>query len=115
MTDSSNKYHQAFEYLDKMSTSEKLKFFDNLLFVFTIAGRAIWSDETATDEAKLDALKWLNELTHRIWNIRFDIEEQQNAIHLLREVMQEHAGHSPLLRQQLIPSFLIAFESFQTN
>ena len=115
MTDISNKYHQAFEYLGKLSSRERSKFYEQLLFAFTIAGRAIWSDDTATDEAKLDALKWLNELTHRVWNIHIDTEKQDNGIHLLREVMNQYAGYSQLLQQQLIPSFLLAFDNFQAK
>ncbi len=34
----------------------------------TVAGRAIWSDPGYSEAQKLDGLKWLNEIQHRIWN-----------------------------------------------
>ena len=32
----------------------------------TIAGRSIWSDETLDRDVQLTALKWLNEIQHRL-------------------------------------------------
>ena len=36
-------------------------------FELTIVGRAIWSDETLDAAAQLNALKWINEIQHRVW------------------------------------------------
>jgi hypothetical protein len=42
---------------------DKIKFIEQLLFYFTLTGRAIWPDDKLTDTEKVKGLKWLNELS----------------------------------------------------
>ena len=42
-------------------------FCTRLWFELTIVGRAIWSDESLDQATQLNALKWLNEIQHGVW------------------------------------------------
>jgi hypothetical protein len=60
--------------LSDKATDYKIRFLDYLLFEITIMNRAIWSDNEYSDTDKVDLLKWSNELTHRLWNLSFDLK-----------------------------------------
>lgn len=110
MSDNKTECALAFENLEKSDIGQRLKFLDELLFALTIAGRVIWSDETATDHEKLQGLNWLNELTHRIWNIRLERNPaDSNITERIREYFKEYGDRSELLKQQLTQTFLIAY------
>ena len=111
--------HEQFqEVLDELGTLahfDQIKFLDDLLFYFTIAGRGIWSDEKPSDAEKVDAFKWLNELLHRIWNIRSELQndEGHDFVTRLYENMKFHGDQSTLLRMHLVPTTLGAFNIFK--
>lgn len=86
-----------------------------MLFYFTIAGRGIWLDEQPTDAEKVEAFKWLNELLHRIWNIRSGLQNGQghDFMTTLYENMKFYGDQSILLRMHLVPTTLGAFKMFK--
>ena len=51
------------------------------------------------------AFKWLNELSHRIWNIRFDLQqgEDNESMTRLYRNMKFYSEQSDLLRIHLLP------------
>ncbi len=109
------KFKVALNALDAFSTSDKILFLEALLFQLTIAGRGIWSDDQPSDSEKTEALKWLNELSHRIWNIRFDLlqSESNDIIIRLYENMKFYEEQSNLLKSHLVPTILSTFENFR--
>lgn len=115
MTDISTSFQEAFDPLYKLSNQNKVLFLDLLNFAFTVSVRAIWSDEQPSGKDKLEAFKWLNELNHRIWNIRFDIKNgiENDSIERLYENMKFYGEQSALLQSHLAPAFLSAFEQFK--
>ncbi len=74
--------------LSDKTTDYKIKFVDYLLFEITIMNRAIWSDNVYSDSEKVDLLKWSNELTHRLWNLSFDLKRNGTTDFLVR--FKEH-------------------------
>ncbi|MFT3680646.1 MAG: hypothetical protein QM791_10265 [Ferruginibacter sp.] len=108
---------EVFEQLNILSTSDKIKFFEALLFCFTITGRAIWSDDKATDTEKVEAFKWLNELCHRTWNIRCELQRNENndSVNRLYENMKSYGGNSPLLMAHFIPAVLDAYDIYKNK
>lgn len=109
------KFQEAFNELDTFSASDKIAFLEVLLFQLTIAGRGIWSDGQPSDGEKVEAFKWLNELSHRIWNIRFDLlrSESNDSIIRLYENVKSYGEQSNLLKSHLVPTILSAFENFK--
>jgi len=49
-----------------LSDEERIEFYELLAHNLTISVRGIWSDEHLTDGEKLECLKWLNEIMHRV-------------------------------------------------
>jgi hypothetical protein len=51
-----------------LTSDQRQQIYLKLWNELTIAGRAIWSDPSYSDPQKLEGLKWLNEIQHRVWN-----------------------------------------------
>ena len=117
MKESHKLFQDAFSELYTLSTSDKIKFLEEVLFYFTIASRGIWSDNEPTDAEKVNAFKWLNELIHRIWNIRSDLqkEEDNDSITRLYKNFKFYGEQSALLQMYLVPTILGAFENFKSK
>src|SRR2546426_820398 len=49
-----------------LSPENLLRFYEVLAHNLTVSVRAIWSDEALTDSQKVERMKWLNEIMHRI-------------------------------------------------
>ena len=117
MNDAHQRFQDAFNELFKLTLSDKNIFLEALLFHFTISGRGMWSDDKSTDAEKVEAFKWLNELLHRIWNIKHELNNDENndGIQRLYENMRFYSEQSPLLRRHLVPTVLVAFETFKAT
>lgn len=115
MNERHEQFQEVFDELSILTTIDKIKFIDDLLFYFTIAGRGIWSDEQSTDTEKVEAFKWLNELMHRIWNIRSGllIGEEDDFATRLYDNMKFYGEQSTFLRMHLVPTTLGAFNIFK--
>lgn len=58
-----------FDYIKligELSDEERLKFYEYLAHNLTVSVRAIWSNADLTDGEKVENLKWLNEIMHRV-------------------------------------------------
>ena len=108
-------FQEAFAELNTITMPEKIVFLEVLLFQFTITGRGIWSDDQPSDLEKVEAFKWLNELSHRIWNMRSDLQrgEKDDSIVRLYGNMKYYAEQSNLLGSHLVPAVISAFENFK--
>lgn len=53
--------------LESLDDDRRRLAYERLWLELTIAGRALWSDPALSDAQKLDGLKWLNEIQHRVW------------------------------------------------
>ncbi len=72
------------------------KFCTRLWFELTIVGRAIWSDETLDAAAQLNALKWLNEIQHRVWGAHASL--RPDALANLLDRIISHCEQAPPLQ-----------------
>lgn len=117
MTNTHELFQEVFDELYTLSIRNKIVFLEVLLFHFSITGRALWSDNNVTDKDKVVALKWLNELCHRIWNIIFELQigEDKESITRLYENLKFYGQQSDLLRVHLVPTILEAFENFKAK
>ena len=115
MNESNKRLQEVVDELCYLAISDKIKFLEELLFYFTLAGRGIWSDDKPSDPEKIEAFRWLNELSHRIWNIRSELQQNEDTESFTRlyENMKFYAEQSDLLRMHLVPTTLNAFEKFK--
>jgi hypothetical protein len=74
MNEAQKQFLDVFEKLFTLTIADKIHFFEALLFYFTISSRRIGADDKTTDTEKVAAFKWLNEVTHRIWNILYGLQ-----------------------------------------
>ena len=59
----------SFDYPKAISAlphARRLLFYELLAHNLTVSVRAIWSDEDITDAEKVDRMKWVNEILHRV-------------------------------------------------
>lgn len=72
------KLSEFINWLSTKTIEHKILFNELLLSNLTIMNRAIWYDENTNEQSKLESLKWANELSHRIWNITFDLKRNED-------------------------------------
>lgn len=59
----------AFDYpnpIGALTQDERLLFYELFAHNLTVVIREIWSDEAVTDAEKVDRMKWVNEILHRV-------------------------------------------------
>jgi hypothetical protein len=59
----------AFDYakrIGELPHEQRLHFYEVLAHNLTVAVRCVWSDERISDAGKVDQLKWINEILHRV-------------------------------------------------
>ena len=117
MNEAHKQFQEVFNELYALTIHMKIKFMETLIFYFTITSRGIWSNEKPSDAEKVEAFKWLNELSHRIWNLLFELQrgEDSDSITRLYENMKFYGEQSGLLRSHLQPTTLAAVENFKAR
>jgi hypothetical protein len=61
----------AFDYpeaIGSLNSEQRLRFYEVFAHNLTVCTRVIWSDENISDAEKVDRIKWVNEILHRITN-----------------------------------------------
>ena len=59
----------SFDYpssIGALTANERLRFYELFAHNLTVVIRGIWSDEAITDAEKVDRIKWVNEILHRV-------------------------------------------------
>lgn len=52
--------------IGQLSDEERIRFYEILAHNLTVTVRGVWSDEKLTDHEKVERLKWINEILHRV-------------------------------------------------
>jgi len=52
--------------ISELSDEERITFYEILAHNLTVCVRGIWSDDGLTDGQKIEGLKWVNEIMHRV-------------------------------------------------
>ncbi|MEL0457623.1 hypothetical protein WJN01_15410 [Flavobacteriaceae bacterium SZ-1-7] len=93
---------ELINWLSTKTIEHKILFNELLLSNLTVMNRAIWSNENTDEQSKLESLKWSIELSHRIWNIIFDLKRNvdnqsenrlEENISFYAKQSKELAGH----------------------
>jgi hypothetical protein len=79
----------------RLAGPEAKHFCIRLWYELTIAGRAIWSDDTLDQATQLNALKWLNEMQHRAWSAH--CRDDDEALAWLLDRILAHCDEAPVL------------------
>jgi hypothetical protein len=81
--------------LESLPKHLRHRLFRRLWLNLTIAGRSIWSNPDLTDADKLNALKWLNEIQHRVWNAH---ELDNLSIEVFVDLVSDHVMRAQAIR-----------------
>lgn len=68
--------------VSSLSQLQRVSFYELLAHNITIVVRVVWTDEEKTDAEKVEAMKWLNEIQHRV--VR-KIQVERLALHEWKE------------------------------
>jgi len=52
--------------IGELSDEERIKFYEILAHNLTVSVRGIWSDDHLTDRDRVERMKWVNEIMHRV-------------------------------------------------
>ena len=52
--------------IGELDEEKRIRFYEILAHNLTVTVRGIWSDEHLTDAQKIEAMKWINEIMHRV-------------------------------------------------
>ncbi|MCV6638324.1 hypothetical protein [Candidatus Albibeggiatoa sp. nov. NOAA] len=72
------------EMISNLTQDEKVAYYEFVAHSLTIGCRSIWSDNTLTDQQKIEGMRYINEILHRIIS-KIRVERQQ-----LHEWKEEH-------------------------
>ncbi|NML39768.1 hypothetical protein HHL17_21395 [Chitinophaga sp. G-6-1-13] len=117
MMTNAEKFRQLVEAQDQRPLSEKIMILERVLYLFTIAGRAIWSDDSLSDHQIAMALKWLNEMSHRTFDILHALRrgEDNDSMHRFYAYMRQYADECRDLGGHLGASFHAAMRYFSDD
>jgi hypothetical protein len=107
-------FQEAIDWLSTKATKDKVLFTKLLLSDLTVMNRAIWDDNTTSNETKIECLKWSNELSHRIWDLLFELENGQDdqPVTKLAENLKFYQQQSKELSGHLAATFKGTIERF---
>ncbi|QEG31692.1 hypothetical protein GobsT_65360 [Gemmata obscuriglobus] len=57
---------QFAKQMGELTEEQRLHYYEVLAHNLTVAVRGIWSDERISDTEKVDRMKWVNEILHRV-------------------------------------------------
>jgi hypothetical protein len=86
------------EQMAKLSDEQRLHFYEVLAHNLTVGIRGIWSDEQIDDGEKVDRMKWVNEILHRVtakvYVLRLKTHEwtEEDFERLILEYVAAHPG-----------------------
>jgi GrpB-like predicted nucleotidyltransferase (UPF0157 family) len=86
------------EQVGKLSDEQRLHYYEVLAHNLTIAIRGVWADSEIDDAEKVERMKWVNEILHRVtakvYVLRLKTHEwtEEDFERLLREYVAAHPG-----------------------
>ena len=86
------------ERMARLSEEQRLHFYEVLAHNLTVAIRGVWSDSSITDTEKVDRIKWINEILHRVtakvWVLRLKTHEwtEEDVGQMIRGYVGENEG-----------------------
>ncbi|MDR7069803.1 hypothetical protein J2X02_002654 [Pseudoxanthomonas japonensis] len=79
-----------------LNASQAKAFCLRLWLELTIAGRGIWRDDALDAPSQANALKWLNEIQHRVWGAH--AASRANALPNLLDKIVSCCAQAPVLQ-----------------
>ena len=99
--------------IGNLSDEERLRFYEILAHNLTVSIRAIWSEDNLSEAQKVEGMKWLNEIMHRV-------VQKSAALRMGRNSFSEEASWgsiqhwvslSPMLSRHVVWAVKASYES----
>ena len=71
--------NNLFEKVTMMDDAQRIRFYESLAHSLTISIRSVWSDDNLSEKEKVDRIKWINEISHRVINRIIDLRYQPST------------------------------------
>jgi hypothetical protein len=84
------------EALETAAVHARRRVYEQLWLELTIVGRDVWSRNDLQASEKLDGLKWLNEIQHRVWGAHANADGYSPTD--LYVTIQHHAAQASALK-----------------
>lgn len=97
-----------------LSDGQRLHFYEVLAHNLTVEVRGIWSDEALSDAEKVDRMRWVNEVLHRVtarvWGLRLGNDQwsEETFGRFLASFVDEHPGIRGALSRAVESSYRAA-------
>lgn len=79
------------EPVARLSPEARVKFYELLAHELTIGIRDVWASEELSADEKVDQLKWINEIMHRV--VRKITYEREATLQWLDTDLQDNVAH----------------------
>jgi hypothetical protein len=112
-TDGEEKAMRFAEEMGKLSEEQRLHFYEVLAHNLTVAVRGVWSDAALADSEKVERMKWINKLLHRVtakvYVLRLKTHEwtEEDFGNLIRDDIRSHPG----IAEEVIRAVLRTYRS----
>lgn len=92
----------------------QILFLETLLAEMIVLNRCLWSEEKESLENRIEAMKWSNELAHRLFNLLFELrhEEPEEPMNGMAENINFYRKQSTLFSGYLGASIKAAYERY---
>lgn len=104
------------DLISSLSKEARIYFYETLAHNLTVVCRVIWSSETLSDRDKIEQMKWLNEIQHRIVSkikvVRLALHEWKEAdiIAMIEGYVKQSPGIGPEVAWAIKSSYKITLE-----
>lgn len=85
------------DFVSKLAEFDALRsrwFYEMLAHNLTVSTRSIWSDDRLTDAMKVEQLKWMNEIQHRVIGMLRSTDSRRGVADFAL-VVEDHANACP--------------------
>jgi hypothetical protein len=96
---------------------KQVQFCENVLLTIPLSIRGILSENAKTDKSKLEVIKWLNELTHRVQHLilEFNSGSKNDIIQQVEQNVKQYAKENPDAKPELYGIIRFAYEKTELN
>jgi hypothetical protein len=97
----------------KLSNEDRLRFYEILAHNLTVAIRGVWANESISDSEKVDRIKWINEILHRVtanvWVLRLKTHEwtEEDFGQMIRGYVGENEG----IKEEVFAAFNRSYQA----
>jgi hypothetical protein len=108
---------QFAQEISKLPDEARLGFYEILAHNLTVAIRGVWADKAINDAEKVDRIKWINEILHRVtakvWVLRLKTHEWTEAD--FEQMIHEYIGENEGIKHEVFAAINRSYRAVTGN